>query len=125
MNHTAFRASTGRPRKSNLMARAILVSATLCAVLLAAACATKQAPGQHATILMRDGSTLTGTVTASSPSEVTLAGDDNTTHTIPMTQVKSIEYDDAAASQTSAAQTPAGQPAATPAPHRRASAAVH
>jgi hypothetical protein len=54
---------------------------------------------------MRDGTTLSGNVTASSPAEITLAGDDNTTHTVPMTQVKSIEYDDAAASQTAATAT--------------------
>jgi hypothetical protein len=53
---------------------------------------------------MRDGSRLAGTVTATSPAQVTLAGDDNTTHTIPMTQVKSIEYDDAATTQTSTSQ---------------------
>jgi hypothetical protein len=50
---------------------------------------------------MRDGTTLAGTVTATSPAEITLAGDDNAAHTVPMTQVKSIEYDDAAAAQTS------------------------
>jgi hypothetical protein len=54
---------------------------------------------------MRDGTTLTGAVTATSPTEITLAGDDKTTHTVPMTQVKSIEYDDATAAQGSA--TPA------------------
>jgi hypothetical protein len=54
---------------------------------------------------MRDGTTLTGTVTATSPSEITLTGDDNTTHTVPMTQVKSIEYDDTGAVQTSGTQT--------------------
>ena len=70
---------------------------------------------------MRDGTSLTGTVTATSPSEIILAGDDNTTHTVPMTQVKSIEYDDASASQTSAAQTSATQTGATPT--RRTSAA--
>jgi len=74
----------------------------------------KPASGPHATILMRDGTMLTGTVTASSPAEVTLAGDDNATHTVPMTQVKSIDYDEASAAQTSAAE-----PGAT----RRASAA--
>jgi len=67
---------------------------------------------------MRDGSTLTGTVTATSPSQITLAGDDNTTHTVPMTQVKSIEYDDAAA-----AQGPGTQPGATPSGIGRTSAA--
>ncbi len=74
------------------------------ALFLLASCATK-APGQHATILMRDGTTLTGTVTATSPTEVTLAGDDNTSHTVPMTQVKSIEYDDTAATHAGATPT--------------------
>ncbi len=57
---------------------------------------------------MRDGSTYAGTVTASSPSSVTVAGDDKTSRTIPMSQVKSIEYDEAP--QTAAA-APADQPA--------------
>ena len=111
MNHSAFRASTGRYTSMmqtlmtrTLITRTLFVSAMLGALLLLAACATKQAPGQHATILMRDGTRLAGTVTATSPAEVTLAGDDNTTHTIPMTQVKSIEYDDPATAQTSASQ---------------------
>jgi hypothetical protein len=67
---------------------------------------------------MRDGTTLTGTVTATSPADITVAGDDNTTHTVPMTQVKSIEYDDTAAAQTSAAQAGAT-------PTRRSSSAPH
>jgi len=58
---------------------------------------------------MRDGTTLAGTVTATSASEITFAGDDHTTHTVPMTQVKSIEYDDTAAGPTSAPPTPATQ----------------
>jgi hypothetical protein len=64
--------------------------------------------GQHATITMRDGSTQTGTITASSPTEVSLTGDDNVKRTIPMTQVKSIEYDDAQAAQTSAQNSAGG-----------------
>lgn len=126
MKHAAFKVSGARERTSKLIWRTIFAGATLGALFFLASCGAKQAPaGQHATVQMRDGSTVAGTVTATSPTEVTLAGDDNTTHTIPMTQVKSIEYDDTAAGQTSAAQTPAGQPAATPAPHRRASDAVH
>jgi hypothetical protein len=70
---------------------------------------------------MRDGSELTGTVTATSPSEITLAGDDKTTHTIPMAQVKSIEYDDAAA-QGADAQASAGNSGGGAAPSGRASA---
>ena len=107
MNHPAFRPSNGRVCTSNLVERTIL-GATLGTLFLLTACSTKQAPGQHATILMRDGTTLSGTVTATSPSEVTLAGEDNTTHTVPMTQVKSIEYDDPATAQTPAAPTGSG-----------------
>jgi len=59
--------------------------------------------------MMRNGTTLAGTVTATSASEITFAGDDHTTHTVPMTQVKSIEYDDTAAGPTSAPPTPATQ----------------
>lgn len=66
---------------------------TLC--LLLASCAQKDAgPAAHATVLMRDGTQYTGTVTSSSASEVTLKGDDNTTHALAMKDVKSIEYDD-------------------------------
>jgi len=115
MNYAGFRAFTGKLCTSNLTRRTIFASAGLGALFLLTSCVSKQAPGQHATILMRDGTTLTGTVSASSPTEVTLAGDDNTRHIIPMTQVKSIEYDDIAPAQTSA--TPAGAP-----PTRRGSA---
>jgi hypothetical protein len=113
---------TGRTRwETTLGTFVFLVS------LFLASCANQVAPGQHATVVMRDGSTVAGTVTASSGTEITLAGDDKTTHVVPMTQVKSIEYDDAAG-----AQTAAGQPS-SPAPtsggnsggdtHRRSSAA--
>lgn len=47
----------------------------------------------HATVSLRDGTTLAGTITASSPSEITLLGDDKAPHTIAMTQVSSIAYD--------------------------------
>jgi len=123
MNHAALKASTGRPSASNLIRRTVFVGAALGTLFLLVSCAAKQAPGQHATILMRDGTTLTGTVTATSPSQINLAGDDNMTHTVPMTQVKSIEYDDTAAAQTSATQ-----PEATPsrgASARAASDSLH
>src|SRR5215475_14668050 len=100
--------------------RFIFVSAAASALLLLASCNEKTASGPHATVLMRDGSTLAGMVTATSPSEITLTGDDKVTHTVPMTQVKSIEYDDAQAAQAPpadapAAQAPAAQPSAAPA----------
>ena len=49
---------------------------------------------RHATVQMKDGTKVTGTVVASSPSEITLAGDDSISRTIPMQQVRSVEYGD-------------------------------
>ncbi len=95
MSHAAFRSDRGLTRDV-LLHTAIRFSGlswlALCCFL--ASCGSKQASGPHATVLMRDGSTLTGTVTATSPAEITLAGDDNTAHAVPMAQVKTIEYDD-------------------------------
>src|SRR5215831_9002829 len=121
MNHSACRDFKARARARNRILRMILVSATLSTLLFLTSCA-KQASGQHAIVYMRDGSQLTGMVTATSPSEITLAGDDKTTHTIPMAQVKSIEYDDAApqGADTQASAAGSGTGAA---PSGRASAA--
>src|SRR5260370_36403417 len=63
--------------------------------------------GPHATVFMRDGTQFAGTVTSTSPSDVTLKGDDNVTHTLAMKDVKSIEYDDAAAPPAETAQSDA------------------
>ena len=65
----------------------------------------------HATLLMRDGTRVTGAVVASSTTEITVAGDDNISRTIPMNQVKSVEYDEpppppAAPQQPQSASTP-------------------
>jgi hypothetical protein len=68
----------------------------LCGLLIS--CAKQEtAAGPHATVLLRDGGEYAGIVTASTPAEVTVHGDDNTTRTIAMRDVKSIEYDDASA----------------------------
>jgi hypothetical protein len=85
----------------------IAVVSVLCFLLLTS-CAQKETAGPHATVEMKDGTELTGTVTASSPAEITLQGDDKNVHTIAMAQVRSIEYDDAPAPAT--ASTPASQP---------------
>ena len=145
MNYLALavsrgRASMGRASKAKafsglelrpkLFRRTIFVGAALSALFFLASC-SKQASGQHATVLMRDGSELMGTVTASSPSEITLAGDDKTTHTIPMSQVKSIEYDDTGTSPGSDAQASAANsgggaaPSTSPAATRASSDRVH
>ena len=100
MNHIAFKAS----RAWACTGRTIFAVATLGALFFLASCTNTSASGPHATLLMRDGTMLAGTVTATSPGEITLVGDDKATHVVPMTQVKSVEYDDAAA-PTSATQT--------------------
>ena len=113
MSHAAFRSDGGLIRTLHFIRRSVFRASVVGALIFLASCGSKQASGPHATVLMRDGSTLTGTVTATSPAEITLAGDDNTAHTVPMAQVKSIEYDDAASTQTGATQTPATQSGST------------
>jgi len=72
--------------------------------LLALCSCAKKEPGPHATVYLRDGSNIAGTITSTSPSEVTLQGDDNAAHTYAMKDVKSIEYDEPAS--TASAQQP-------------------
>jgi outer membrane lipoprotein SlyB len=69
---------------------------TALVLIVCSSCAkTDTASGSpHATVLMRDGTTVAGGVVSTSPSEIIVAGDDKTSHTIAMKQVKSIEYDD-------------------------------
>ena len=78
------------------------------ALLFLYGCSKTTGGGQHATVELRDGTSVTGTVLSSSASELQIAGDDKLTRTIPMTQVRSIEYDEAPAA---AANTPASPPA--------------
>src|SRR5262245_56250940 len=99
-----YNPATRQAYRSNLTLQIIVLGATFAAFCFLSSCANKESSGQHATILMRDGTTLTGTVTATSPAEITVAGDDNASHTVPMAQVKSIEYGDNAAAQSSGTQ---------------------
>ena len=75
MSHAAFRSDGGLIRTLYFIRRSAFMASVVGALLLLASCGSKQASGPHATVLMRDGSTLTGTVTATSPAEITLAGD--------------------------------------------------
>jgi len=120
MNHKTFKDSSGQAHMLRLVPRTILMASALGALVFLASCANKEVSGgPHATILMRDGTTLSGTVTATSPAEITLAGDDNVKHTVPMAQVKSVEYDDTASTQ------PAGGSAQPASAARAASDVVH
>lgn len=109
MNRAALMPPSRQAYSSNLVRQIMVLSVTFAAVFFLASCARKESPGQHATIQMRDGTTLTGTVTATTPAEITVDGDDKATHTLQMAQVKSIEYDDTAPPQSSGTQ-----PAAAP-----------
>jgi hypothetical protein len=50
-------------------------------------------------VLLVDGTKLTGNVTATSRTEITVTGDDKTSRTFTWAQVKSVEYRDDAAKQ--------------------------
>lgn len=94
--------------------------------LFASSC-TKQpetaagAGAQRASITLRDGSVVAGTVLPSQPGEMRIAGDDQITRTVPMANVKTVEYGDAPAAAAPAPSAPASTPVA-PAPPRREAA---
>lgn len=100
------------------------MSRTALIVLLAAAlsvsCTKKDAAmptdGPHARVTLRDGSFLQGKVLESTAAQLTLAGDDGQSHTVSMSQVRGVEYDDPAPTA-APVQGSAQQPASTrPAP---------
>jgi hypothetical protein len=70
-----------------------LVFSTLLALAILSSCRSTGG-GQRATVLMRDGTSVSGTIVSNSSSEVQIAGDDKVTRTIPTAQVRSIEYDE-------------------------------
>ena len=107
-------------RNAGILTAAILVFLTLLS------CSRQPAEKRQATVVLQDGSQVSGAVVASSASEITLAGDDNITRTIPMSQVKSVQYNEAAPqpgaySETQpAASAPANKPASAPVREGRA-----
>ena len=96
-----------------MMKRAGIPAAVVLALLTMASCGRQPAEKRQATVLLQDGSQISGAVVASSASEITLAGEDNIKRTIPMSQVKSVQYAETAPEQEApAASAPAAQPAA-------------
>ncbi len=86
----------------------------LAPVVLFLSCANKSTPPgdrPHATVMLRDGTQVAGSVTESSAASITIAGDDGVTRTIPTAQVKTVEY---AAPPAAATPAPAPAPAAAP-----------
>jgi len=89
----------------------VWVFTVLLLVLILGACSQKDssqassdAAAPHATVVLRDGTKLMGTVTSSTPSEITLNMDSGGTRTVLTKDVKSLDYGDPGAS---AASTPA------------------
>jgi outer membrane lipoprotein SlyB len=93
---------------------------TLLAGLLLCSCSKTSGGGQHATVELRDGTSVTGTVVSTSPSEIQIAGDDKLTRTIAMNQVRSIEYDE---NPTAPAGAPPEATGSAPAPAPKTAAA--
>jgi hypothetical protein len=87
-------------------------------LLIFLASCSKQGPvpaadAPHATVVMRDGTQVPGKVLASSASELKLAGDDGIERTIPMTQVRAVDYGEVPSAPLAAA-APASEPPASP-----------
>jgi len=99
-------------RNAGILAAATLVFLTLLS------CSKQPAEKRQATVVLQDGSQVSGAVVASSASDITLAGDDNITRTIPMSRVKSVQYGEvaphpeASTEAQPAASAPAKRPAA-------------
>lgn len=118
------------------MKRLTILVAVLIALLAFTSCSKKEeqsaeqtAPQtteqRHATVIMTDGSKTSGAVVKSSDAEITIVGDDGITRTIPMAQVRSVEYGEAAAEPAKAEQQAAAPaPQAQPAPAKRVDRSV-
>jgi hypothetical protein len=98
------------PSRRNLT---LVLSAVLLAALLTSCSNSSTTDGPHATVLLRDGTQISGIVTASTPSGITLMGDDKASHTISMAQVKSVSYDQPQPGPPGTADSGAAPPDAT------------
>ena len=108
------------------MRQSLVVLSIAFVLLLTTSCATKEpgsATAPHVTVQMRDGTSYVGTVASSSPTELTITGDDKINRTLAMKDVKSIEYDEAVSTPAPAASTPAPAAPSRPAVAARRRAA--
>ena len=100
----AFLALTGLLVLSSCAKKEGTPSATPSAEAPAAA---QPAVGPHASVLLKDGSKVPGTIVASSQTDMVVAGDDGIERKIPVAQVKSVEYNEAQPPAPSAPAAPA------------------
>jgi hypothetical protein len=105
---------------------AVLLAVAVVTTAALSSCNRQPVEWRQATVLLQDGSQVNGAVVSSSDAEITLAGQDNITRTIPMNQVKSVQYGEVAPPPEVAtgtpppASAPAPAPPAPPAPAREA-----
>src|SRR5262245_11291207 len=75
-------------------------------IFFLSSCSQTTGGGQRATVELRDGTSVSGTVVSSSGSEIQIAADDQTKRTIPMAQVRSVEYEEPAPAAPPASPAP-------------------
>lgn len=95
------------------MSTRLLFAFAVCLLALAGCSKTSGNAGAHATVTLRDGKTISGIVQSSSSSQMQIMGDDGVAQTVPMSQVRSVEYADA---EPVSGAAPAGAPAPAAAP---------
>jgi hypothetical protein len=62
------------------------------ALFLLASCNRAPGSGPHATVLLRDGTRVSGAVVSSSPTAIQVVGDDQVPHTFALAEVRSVDY---------------------------------
>jgi hypothetical protein len=85
-------------------------------IVVSACSETPATSGAHATVALRDGTSVSGVIASTSSTEIRVTKDDKTIQTIPMTQVRSVDYGEASAPASAAAPSdppPSGAPPVT------------
>ena len=80
--------------------------------------------GPHASVQLKNGNKVPGTIVASSQTDMVVSGDDGIEHKIPLSQIKSVEYGETAAKQPVERAYREPAPRKTP-PREGAAAAAH
>jgi hypothetical protein len=92
-------------------------------LIIAGGCNKKPAPaatGPQAVVLLKDGASFAGTVTQSSPSQITLTAPNGETRTYQMTQVDTVQYSTPQPTASNTPGPPEAAPAQTPLPQQAA-----
>jgi hypothetical protein len=106
-------------RRSLLLAVTVFLAVVLCSCTKNESTTPGEQGAKHATITLKDGTSTSGNVSSTSDKEIVVQGDDKITRTIPMDQVRSIDYNEAvtpAAPGAAASPTAAAEPATATAP---------